>query len=204
MSTEHEDPEVARSFGGAVVPVILGVIALAYLGAVWSEARKPGTSAKWLPAPLAYFTQIAALFPGASRHAIDYRVEGWRCRDKQWVEIDHRAWFPIEADNKESRFYRAMHFYADGRAHRQTLQALDEFIVDHHNADTIDLRAQGKGGDEIGGVRFVKLTTPFGNPGDGSPRYERKPLTSFAEDQRKDMYYTPESKREKRCAQIGR
>ncbi len=201
MSNERED--VARAFGGGVVPVILGVIALAYLGAVWSEARKPGTSAKWLPAPLAYFTQIAALFPGASRHAIDYRVEGFRCRDKQWVEIDHRRFFPIEADNKESRFYRAMHFYADGRPHRQTLQALDEFIVDHHNADNIDLRAQGKGGDAIGGVRFVKLTTNFGKPGDGSPRYERKPLSSFTEEQRKDMYYTPESKREKRCALIG-
>lgn len=203
-SKQHEDDGVARAWGGGVVPKVLGAIAIAYLVAIWSEARKSGTSAKFMPQSLAYFTQIAGLFPGASRHAIDYRVEGFRCRDAQWMEIDVAPWFPIEADNKENRFYRAMHFYADGRPHRQTLRALEAFIVDHYNADNIDLRAQGKGGDSIGGVRFVKVTTPFGKPGDGSARYVKQPLSSFTADQRKEMYYTPESKREERCAQIGR
>ena len=73
---------------------------------VFFEAAKSGTAAKYLgkvmgdeaAAPFAYFTQLAALFPGAARHAIDYRVEGWRCRDKTWAEIDVRPYFPIDAD----------------------------------------------------------------------------------------------------------
>jgi hypothetical protein len=203
MSNEREDDDVARAWGGSTVPVVLGVLAVAYLVAVWSEAVKSGTSAKWLPAPLAYFTQVAALFPGAARSALEYRVEGWRCREKAWAEIDVRPWFPIDADNKESRFYRALHFYADQHPHRQTLRALDEFIVEHHDADQIDAAAQGRGEAPIGGVRFVRLHVPFGAPGDGSARYQRKPLAEYPEDQRKELYYTPESKREERCRQLG-
>ena len=125
---EPEDDLIARAWGGGVITKVLGAFAIAYFVAVWSEAAKSGTSAKWLPAPVAYFTQVAALFPSAARHAFDYRVEGWRCRDKEWSEIDVRPWFPIESDNKESRFYRAMHFYGE-HPHRQTLHALDTFIV---------------------------------------------------------------------------
>jgi hypothetical protein len=201
--SEPQDDLVARAWGGGVVPKVLGTLAALYFAAIWSEAAKSGTSAKWLPAPVAYFTQVAALFPGAARHALDYRVEGWRCRDQQWSEIDVRPWFPIEGDNKESRFYRAMHFYGE-HPHRQTLRALDEFIVDHYNADAIDAASQGRDTGEIGGVRFVRLALPIGRPSDGSPRYERKPLASYPDDDRKDIYYTPESKREERCRRIGR
>jgi hypothetical protein len=155
---------------------------------------------------VAYFAQIAALFPGPTHHSIDYRVEGFRCRDKAWVEIDVSPWFPIDADNKEGRFYRAIHFYGDQHPHRQTLRALDEFIVTHYDGDIVDAASRGQGGgDPIGGVRFVRLHVPLGTPGDGSPRYQRTPLSEHPADERKDLYYTPESKREERCARlIGR
>jgi hypothetical protein len=204
MSNEREDDDVARAWGGRTIPVALGVLAVVYLAALWSEAVKSGTSAKWLPAPLADFTQVATLFPGAARAVHEYRVEGYRCHEKAWAEIDVRPWFPIEADNKESRFYRALFFYGDAHPHRQTLHALDEFIVDHHNADQIDAAAQGRGEAPIGGVRFVRLRVPFGAPGEGSARYQQKPLAEYPEDQRTNLYYTPESKREERCRQIGR
>jgi hypothetical protein len=201
---------------------VLGAVAFVYLGSIWAEAAvKSAVSTRWLPGPLAYFAQIAALFPVPTRHAVDYRVEGFRCRDKAWVEIEVSPWFPIDADNKESRFYRAIHFYGDQHPHRQTLHALDEFIVSHYDGDIVDASSRGLGGDTfhggaasgptprapaepIGGVRFVRLHVPLGSPGDGSPRYQRTPLWDHPADERKDLYYTPESKREERCRSIGR
>lgn len=195
--------EVARASGGRVVSAVLGVIALVYFGFVFAEAVKSGTSAKWLPAPLAYFTQIAALFPGAARHSIDYRVEGYRCRDRSFAEIDVTPWFPIDADNKENRFYRAMHFFGE-HPHRETLRALDEFITSHYEQDRIAAAARGEARDALGGVRFVRVRSAIGEPGQTEERYTKKPLSSFGADDRKDIYYTPESKRETRCAALGR
>ncbi len=196
---EREADGVARAWGGRVVPGVLAALSTLYFVAIFAEAEKSGSSARWFPAPLAYFTQVAALFPSAARNAIDYRVEGFRCRDQSWAEIDVSPWFPIDADNKENRFYRAIHFYGDQHPHRQTLRALDEHIVSSFDRD-----AEGQGRDVIGGVRFVRLHVPFGKPGDGSARYDRKPLDAYPADARKDLYYTPQSKREQRCAEISR
>lgn len=199
---DRNDEGVARAWGEAVVPkVIAGLLAAAYLAAVVTEARKSGSSAKWLPAPAAYFTQVAALFPHAARSALEYRVEGFQCREGKWIELDVRPWFPIDADNKENRFYRAMHFYHD---HRQTMRALDEFVITHYNADAVTAAAQGNGRELLGGVRFVRLLLPFGEPGEGAARYAHKALWEIPADERKDLYWTPESKREERCAKIGR
>lgn len=202
----RDQTEVARAWGDAVAPkVILGAVTVVYLIAIFGEAAKSGWAAKYLPAPLAYFTQVAALFPHASRHAIDYRAEGFRCKDGTWFEIDPTPWFPIDAGNKENRFYRTMHFYGDAHPHRQTLRAIDDFIVTHYNESARANAAAGNGGptDVLGGVRFTKVTTPFGNPGEGSERYRKRPLAEYGEDQRKVFYYSPESKREERCKRIG-
>jgi hypothetical protein len=206
MSNEREDDGVARAWGGRSIIGLLGAAAAVYLVSIWAEAAiKSAVSTRWLRAPpLAYFAQIAALFPGPTRHAIDYRAEGFRCRDRAWVEIDVSPWFPIDADNKENRFYRAIHFYGDQHPHRPTLRALDEFIVSHYDSDLVDAASRGQAGDPIGGVRFVRLHVPVGTPGDGSPRYWKAPLSAYPEDERKDLYYTPESKREERCTRIGR
>ncbi len=205
MSHDDEDDGVARAWGGGAVPVVLGVIAVAYLAAVWSEAVKSGTSARWLPAPVAYFTQVAALFPGAARYTLDYRVEGYRCRDKRWAEIDVRPYFPIDADNKENRFYRFFHFYH--QADEEMMRALEAFVLHHHNASAIDAAAVGRGGEgaeQVGGVRFVRLKLPIGAPGDGEPRYERKPLDAYPDDVRDRIFATPKAQREERCATTGR
>jgi hypothetical protein len=213
MAAEREDDGVVRAWGGGVVPVVLGALAIVYLAAVWSEAAiRSGLSLRWLPAPIAYLTQIAALFPSPTAHAIDYRAEGFRCRDKTWVELDVSPWFPIDADNKESRFYRALHFYGEphGREDEESkkrrlpaLKALDDFIVTHADSDAVDAVAQGRGGDPIGGVRFTRISVPIGKPGDGSPRYQKTPLADHPPDQRHELYATPKSKREERCARIG-
>jgi hypothetical protein len=201
--TLEADDGILRAWGHGAIPKALGAIAVVYFAAIFTEAAKSGSSARWLPAPLAYFTQVAALFPGAARNATDYRVEGFRCRDKSWSEIDVSPWFPIDADNKESRFYRAIHFYGDQHPHRQTLRALDEFIAEHYDADAVDASARGDAREPIAGVRFVRLHVPVGTPGDGQQRYEKKPLSSYPDEVRKDLYYTPESKRDERCARLG-
>ena len=203
---DRRDPtRVARAWGESLAPkAILALAAAIYLLAVFAEAAKSGTAAKHLPAPLAYFTQVAALFPHAARHAIDFRAEGFRCKDGAWFELDPRPFFPIDADNKENRFYRTMHFYGDAHPHRQTLRAIDEFIVTHYNDAARANAAAGRGGtDPIGGVRFTKVITDFGNPGEGSERYRKRPLAEHAENQRKVFYYSPESKREERCKRIA-
>ncbi len=202
---ERPDDEPVRAWGGVVVKLLLAIVSIVYFGCVFAEANKAGTAARLLPAPLAYFTQIAALFPGAARSAIDYRVEGWRCKDKAWAEIDVRPWFPIDADNKENRFYRTMHFFGE-HPHRETLRALDEFITSHYERDRIAAEARGDGRPAVGGVRFVRVKVPIGQPGEDTARYSRLPLASYAEDDRndrKDFYWTPESRRDARCAQLG-
>jgi hypothetical protein len=196
MDDQREDDGVARAWRGRAAPIVLGVIAAAYVAAVWSEAVKSGTSAKWLPAPVAYFTQVARLFPRAAIATLDYHVDGFRCRDQAWTEIDVRPFFPIDADNKENRFYRTLHFFHD---HRQTMRALDDFVTTRYNERALETAAQGQGGERIGGIRIHRLTLPFGAPGEGAARYAKKPLGAYADDERKEIYHTPESKREERC-----
>jgi len=205
MSNEREEDGVVRGWGEGPIPTLLGVIAAVYFIAVWSEAAiRSGIATRWLSNGLGYFAQIATLFPGPTQHAIDYRVEGYRCSDQTWVELDVSPYFPIDAGNKENRFYRAIHFYGDQHPHRPTLRALDEFIVARYDRDVVEVAAQGRGGDSIGGVRFVRLRLAFGKPGDGSARYEAKPLGVYTPAERTDLYYTPESKRQERCARSGR
>jgi hypothetical protein len=207
MPRERRDEEVARAFpgvtGGWVVRVLAAVAAV-YFVSIWAEAAiRQTVSTRWLPAPLAYFAQLASLFEKPTAHATDYRVEGFRCRDKAWLEIDVSPWFPIDADNKENRFHRAVGLYREKYPHRPTMRALDEYVVSHYDADLIDAASRGQSGDPIGGMRIVKTLVPVGTPGAASPRYVRPPLSSFPEEQRTILYHTPESHREERCKQIA-
>src|SRR5689334_15473649 len=97
-----EEP-IAKAFRGRAAPVILGAIAAAYLALVWLEAVRTGVTASrlGLPQPLVYFTQVAGLFPRAAKHAVEYRAEALLCGEREWIEIDVRPFFPIDADNKE-------------------------------------------------------------------------------------------------------
>ena len=106
------------------------VAAVLYLAAVWLDGIGNGLPVKVLPRPVAYFMQIATLFPRAATMAIDYRVEAWSCSEKKWQELDIRPYFPIDADDKENRFQRVMHFYRD---HRKTMQTLERYVVGDEN-----------------------------------------------------------------------
>jgi hypothetical protein len=203
----RDDDEVARAWSGkrgTIVTYLLGAVAVGYFASIWAEAAiHQGTAGRFLPAPLAYFAQLAVLFEKPVTHVHDYRVEGYRCRDRTWFEIDTSPWFPIDADSKENRLYRAVFFYRERSPHRPTMRALDEFVVSHYDADRIDAASRGQSSDLIGGMRVVKILAPVSSPSTGTPRFARAPLSSYPEDQRTDIYHTPESMREERCKQLG-
>lgn len=167
------------------------MIAAAYLATVWLDAVGSSLPAKLAPKPWVYFGQIAALFKWAGQKQIDYRAEGWVCAEKRWVEIDVRPFFPLDADNKENRFYRAVQFY---RRNRQVMRALEEYVMERQNA-----RAGAGAGPPIAGVRFLSLRIPYPPPGSTIEPYARKELAAIPEDQRHHWYYTPKSKLRERC-----
>ena len=166
----------------------LVAIAGLYLADVWLDGVGSNLPGKVLPRSLLYFGQIAALFPHAGEKQIDYRAEGWVCAERKWVEIDPRPWFPIDADNKENRFYRAVQFY---RENRTVMRALDEYVTKHHNA------AHDR---KIGGVRILSLRIPLPPPGAKIDPYKREELAKYPEDQRHNWYWSPGSMRRERCA----
>jgi hypothetical protein len=160
-----------------------------YLADVWLDAVGSNLPGKLLPRAALYFGQIAALFTKAGEKQIDYRAEGWVCSEHKWVEIDPRPYFPIDADNKENRFYRAVQFY---RRDRKVMRALDEYVMKHHN----DARDR-----KIGGVRFLSLRIPYPARGSTIEPYKRQELSSYPEEQRHNWYWTPGSMRRERCGE---
>lgn len=139
---------------------------------------------------LGFFTESTCLFPGASRFALEFRLEAWSCPRKRWEPLDPRAYFPIEADDKESRFQRLGHFYQQSRP---AMTALDEWIAARH-----DRTDDGVAGP-IGGIRLVKQSRSLPAPGEPVARYAYDPLAPIPKDERKDLYATRPSERKARC-----
>jgi hypothetical protein len=194
---EAAPPVVADAWGPGLIPKALTVIAGIYLAAVAFDGMGSSLPVKILPRAAAFFSQCSCLFPSAADTIIEYRAEGFRCDDKKWVEIDPRPFFPIDRDEKESRFQRTLHFY---REDRPTMQALEAFLIGRQNEAALAGNAP-LGGGPIGGVRFLSLRIPFGRPGDPMVRYAHRPLEEFPESQRHEWYWTPQSKRTERCSQ---
>ncbi len=140
--------------------------------------------------PLLFFCQIAALFPTAATHSIEYRAQGYACSNRV-LEVDVRPFFPIHADDKESRFDRAMFFY---RTDRPTMEALEAYVLREYNRTEPD---------KLGGVVFLSLRIPVPKPGSPFPRYERKPLADYPSEQRKVWYFTPHDTVQRRCKEGG-
>lgn len=166
----------------------LVVLAGAYLLTLWLDTVSGSRIARWLPRTWVFFAQIAALFPDAKPMTIEYRAEMWSCTEHRWEELDVRPYFALEADNKESRFYRTLQFY---RRNRTVMNALDDYLVGRWNAD-------GSHGT-IGGVRFLSLRIPIPKPGSHIEAYRYVPLASFPKEQRHDWYWTKKSRRADRC-----
>src|SRR5580698_2964863 len=130
--------------------IALTALGAAYLGGVWLDGTGSTLPSRVLPRTANYFLQVAALFPRAATMSIDFRAEGWVCRDHAWAELDTRPYFPIDPNDKENRFQRVMHFF---RQDETTMHALDGYLVGAHDTATHDDGIAR--GAELGGVRLL-------------------------------------------------
>jgi hypothetical protein len=186
MKKGKEPPEpIARGPGPNWLRNVLAALALVYFFAL----LKHPPHSRGLRA-ISFFTESTCLFPQADVVAQEFRLDGWSCACKAWAPIDPRAYFPIQADDKESRFQRFAYFY---KATREAMQALEAWVLDRHDATDDGLAGA------IGGIRLTKWTRPIPDPGTDLERYEYRPLTKVPDSERKDLYYTPASKRKARC-----
>lgn len=181
----QRETRVASSPGPPALRLALALAGGFYIAAVFMEGSGASLH-RVVYRPILFFCQIAALFPRAATHTIEYRAEGYPCQGGV-VEVDVRPFFPLHADDKESRFDRAMFFYRNDRA---TMEALETYVMREYN------RANP---DKIGGVIFMSLREPIPAPGSSFPRYERTPLSEHPSKQRKIWYVTPHDKVLQRC-----
>jgi hypothetical protein len=193
MASLDEPDDVARAWHGPFARRFFVGVAAFYFACIWLDAA--GSDLYWslVPSTITYFTQVAALFPNAAVAIIEYRVEGWDCAEKRWTEIDPRPDFPMNADNKENRFDRTLHFF---RQNRVVMRALDEFLVERHDA-------RAREGEEpvgsIGGIRTMSIRVPLPSPGEKIEPYARLPADAYPASERHYFYFTPTSRREARC-----
>ncbi|MEO8844600.1 MAG: hypothetical protein ABI704_23660 [Kofleriaceae bacterium] len=176
---------VATGPGPRWLRIALGWLAAIYLVALvkhppqWGRLHAVGI-----------FTECTCLFPSADKYSIDFRLDGWSCSDKKWEPIDPRAYFPIQADDKESRFQRFSYFYAHNQP---SMLALERWIETLHGD-----RDDGITGS-IGGIRITKWTRTIPEIGSTVERYQYRPLDKVPKDQRKDLWWTQGAERKARC-----
>lgn len=175
----------------------MGIAGGAYLVAIFLGSAGSSVPREVLPRPLLYFTQVACLFPRAATHSIDYRVAAYSCRERRFLELDYRRYFPLHPDDKENRYHRLAYFY---RRNRNVMRALDDHIVERHNEATL----RGESPDDeiegtIGGILVMSLRIPLPEPGIRVDRYTRTPLADAPREWRKRWYRTPRSLRLERC-----
>jgi hypothetical protein len=171
--------------------VIVGAL---YLAGVWLNGIGSSLPERILPRPVLYFVQVAKLFTKARTVLGEYRAEAWLCDERRWVEIDTRAHFSIDREHKENHFQRALHFY---RRHRETLQALDRYLMESHARGHRDDGLPP--GARIGGSRFLSIREPLPAPGKPAARWRRAPLAEIPKEGHRRWYWTPRSKRAARC-----
>lgn len=198
-----------RNPGPRTVRPVLAVLAVLYLCLVPLNILLPAFAHRWVPGPLLYFSQIAGLFPEAKNNDVDYRAEGWTCADSLYREIDIRPFFPIQADNKENRFSRAMYFYRNSPF---VLSRLAAYVRERHNAGIgpVGNGSAGRGNLErtgtsdvpgrIGGVRLVAVLTPIPPVGTGAVRYRRRPLADYDPGERRVWYAPSDRSIQRICA----
>jgi hypothetical protein len=178
--------DVAPSPGPPWLRFVLAIVAGLYIFGVFVEGAGGGRLDRVVYRPVLFFCQIAALFPRAATHRIEYRAEGLPCSGPAF-EVDVRPFFPIHADDKENRFDRALHFY---RNDRRTMEALERYVARSYNAGATQ---------KIAGTVFLSLRIPIPPPGTPTPRYERAPLANFPKEQRKVWYATSRDVVNERC-----
>ena len=178
---------------------LVSFLAALYFLSVFVEAVHPGRTVKLVGRPAAYFSQLADLFATRSIMSIDFRVEAFRCDTHQFRELDVSPYFPMHAQDKESRFARAMYFYLHDR---KVLVALQDYLIASHNARV----AAGEPTDlpKIGGVEFVSLRIPIPKPGTDFPPWSRPPLASRPPTWKsKTWFITPKREWLRRCGEAA-
>jgi hypothetical protein len=166
-------------------------LALAGLAALYYAAllKHPTNEGAWRP--IAFFTNATCLFPRSDSYSIEYRLAAWSCTDVKWEPLDPRPYFPIQADDKESRLQRVAYFY---KSNRTVMRALDAFVVDGHDHGAPD----GVAG-RLGGIRLFEVLRPLPAPGDAFDRYVFDPLAELPKTGLREAYYTPGLERRSRC-----
>lgn len=198
MKRNMSGAHVIRPPGPKWLRRAVGIAGTLYLGAIFLGSAGSSVPQEYLPRPLLYFTQVACLFPRAATHSIEYRAAAYSCREGRFQELDYREYFPLHPDDKENRFHRLAHFY---RRNREVMQALDEHLVEEHNARVGRGDKDGDGIDgRIGGILVMSLRIPLPAPGAEVSRFTRTPLTETPREWRKSWYRTPRSRRAERCA----
>ena len=181
--------QVAHGLGPRWFRVVLAVLAALYLVGLVKHPQ--------FLRPIAYFTECTRLFPERDMVAIEYRLDAWSCDARAWVPLDPRPYFPIEADDKESRFQRLGYFYGEraaGATRRTVMNALDDFVLASH--DGADDGVPGA----LGGIRLYKVARPLPEPGEPVARYAYQPRGAVPPDaKRTDLFYTRASTRKSRC-----
>jgi hypothetical protein len=191
---------VLRPPGPKWFRVAVGLAAGVYLAAMFLGSAGFSIPQRVFPRIFIYFSQVACLFPRAVTHVIDYRVLALPCHGPGFEELDHRAYFRIHANDKESRFHRLGHFY---RGNQQVMRALDDYLVERHNAQ-IERGADPSDGAEapIGGILFVSVQIPLPEPGTPVDRYTRLPIAYVPAEWRSLWYSTPPDTRAERCGKM--
>jgi len=178
---------------------LIGISLLFFFLMILNELRID-LAYRFVPGPILFFSEIAGLFPNAKDQDVEFRAEGWACQEGRYVEMDLKNFFPIQADNKENRFQRAMYFY-----HRQqkVLQALGQYLtalqnkwvqVHEHPSKNFDSEL-GK----IGGVRLLSVTTPIPTLDQGVERFHWQSLDAFPFEHVKTWYESPSKAIWERC-----
>ncbi|HEX3759413.1 MAG TPA: hypothetical protein VHW23_11940 [Kofleriaceae bacterium] len=196
MKKPELTPPIARGPGPRWFRWGLVALAVVYYGALLHHP--PEFVTRWLR-PAVFFTEATALFPFSNKVVLEYRIEVWGC-GQGWKPIDPRPYFPIEPENKESRFQRLGFFYFNSKRppsprERAVAKALDAYISRRHATGADD----GVTGP-IGGIRVMKATRPFPEPGEPVQRYHYDPFATAPGDELKEKYATPADERERRCA----
>lgn len=197
----RNEGDTCANLGPGWLRLFLAACAALYFAMIFLDVTESGFTYAFIPGPVRFFGQIAALFPSAKTHDVDYRAEGWSCSDGMFHEIDVAPFFPILSDNKEGRFQRAMHFYHESP---RVLAKLADFIVEGHNARVRAEAKEGKAEDPgfIGGIRLLSVVTPIPPPSQGAARYRWKPLADYAFSDRRSWYETPAKKYWQACREM--
>ena len=183
--------DVARGPGPPWFRVALVVVALLYYLGLIDHPRSVSVFR-----PIAFFTQSTCLFPSADEYELEYHLEAWSCGERRWRAFDPRPYFPMHADDKESRFQRIAYFYEKSRP---TFQALERFLERRHGAALADGTADDGVRGPIGGIRIARWQVPLPDPGDDVARYDFDPMMPILGAKRDEIYETRPTRRACTC-----